>query len=94
MKICFIAEQACEASGLQCKKAFDVAVENPMRSVDEYRRSAASMLDLAQRADSVADKNRLLVMAEAWLDLAARAAKPTAADHPPVRATLGSVDAE
>jgi hypothetical protein len=34
-----------------------------MRSVDEYRRSAASMLDLAQRADSVADKNRLLVMA-------------------------------
>jgi hypothetical protein len=71
---------------------FDVTVENPMRSVDEYRRSAASMLD--QRADSVADKNRLLVMAEAWLDLAARAAKPTAADHPPVRATLGSVDAE
>jgi len=57
--------------------------KNPMRSVDEYRRSAASMLDLAQRADSVADKNRLLVMAEAWLDLAARAAKPTAADHPP-----------
>jgi hypothetical protein len=73
---------------------FDVTVENPMRSVDEYRRSAASMLDLAQRADSVADKSRLLVMAEAWLDLAARAAKPTAADHPPVRATLGSVDAE
>src|SRR5689334_9517530 len=57
-----------------------------MRSVEEYRRSAASMLDLAQRADSVADKNRLLVMAEAWLDLAARAAKPTAAGHPPVRA--------
>jgi hypothetical protein len=76
--------------------AFDAAVERPMRSVDEYRRSAASMLDLAQRADSVADKNRLLVMAEAWLDLAARAAKPTAADadHPLVRATLGSVEAE
>jgi hypothetical protein len=73
--------------------SFDVAVENPMRSVDEYRRSAASMLDLAQRAD-VADKNRLLVMAAAWLDLAARAAKPTASDHPPVRATLGSVEAE
>jgi hypothetical protein len=35
-------------------------------------------------------------MAEAWLDLAARAAKPTAADadHPLVRATLGSVEAE
>ena len=65
------------------QNVFDVAVKNPMRSVEEYRRSAASMLDLAQRADSVADKNRLLVMAEAWLDLAARAAKPTAADHPP-----------
>jgi hypothetical protein len=50
------------------------------------------MLDLAQRADSVADKNRLLVMAEAWLDLAARAANRTAADHPPVRETLGNVD--
>jgi len=33
------------------------------------------MLDLAQRADSVADKNRLLVMAEAWLNLADRATK-------------------
>jgi hypothetical protein len=59
------------------QNVFDVVVKNPMR-VEEYRRSAASMLDLAQRADSVADKNRLLVMAEAWLDLAARAAKPTA----------------
>jgi hypothetical protein len=88
-----IAEQACGAPGLQCKM-FIEAVGNPMRNVDEYRRSAASMLDLAQRADSVADKNRLLVMAEAWLDLAARAAKPTAADHPPVRMTLGSVEAE
>jgi hypothetical protein len=28
----------------------DVSVENPMRSVEEYRRSAASMLDLAQRS--------------------------------------------
>jgi hypothetical protein len=56
-----LPELACEAPRLQCKKSFDVTVENPMRSVDEYRRSAASMLDLAQRADSVADKNRLLV---------------------------------
>jgi hypothetical protein len=62
-----------------------------MRSVDEYRRSAASMLDLAQRADSVADKNRLLVMAEARLDLAARAAKPTAADHPPSERRSGAL---
>ena len=33
----------------------------------------------------VADKNRLLLMAEAWLDLADRAAKPTAVVHLPVR---------
>jgi len=80
--------------GCSAKCLCDVIVGKPMRSVDEYRRSAASMLDLAQRADSVADKNRLLVMAEAWLELAARVAKPTAADHPPVKATFGSVDAE
>ena len=70
------------------QNVFDAAVKNPMRSVEEYRRSAASMLDLAQRADSVADKNRLLIMAEAWLDLAARAAKPTAA-----RPSAGQSDA-
>jgi len=65
---------------------FELAADKLMHSVDEYRRSAASMLGLAQRADSVADKNRLLLMVEAWLDLAARAAKPTAVDHPPIRA--------
>jgi hypothetical protein len=74
MKIASIAEQACEAPRLQCKMLLTWLWKNPMRNVDEYRRSAASMLDLAQRAD-VADKNRLLVMAEAGLDLAARAAK-------------------
>ena len=50
----------------------------PMGNVTEYRSSAASLLDLAQRTNSPADKNRLLVMAEAWLDLADRAAKPNA----------------
>jgi len=54
--------------------SFD-ALGKPMGNVDEYRRSAASLLDLAQRTDSVADKNRFLVMAEAWLALAARATK-------------------
>ena len=57
-----------------------------MGKVDEYRRSAASLLDLAQRTDSLPDKNRLLTMAEAWLDLADRAAKPNAA----VRTRLGA----
>jgi hypothetical protein len=44
-----------------------------MSKPDEYRRTAASLLDLAQRKDSLADKNRLVVMAKAWLDLADRA---------------------
>jgi len=52
-----------------------------MSNVAEYRRSAASMLDLAHKTDSLPDKNRLLVMAEAWLNLADRAAKPNAPDQ-------------
>ena len=43
--------------------------------VSEYRRLAAASLDLAQRAAALADKMRLLVIAEAWLDLADRVAK-------------------
>jgi hypothetical protein len=38
----------------------------------EYRRLAAACLDLAQRAAVLADKTRLLMIAEAWLDLANR----------------------
>jgi hypothetical protein len=59
----------------------------PMSNVTQYRRSAASLLDLAQRTNSPADKNRLLVMAETWLDLAGRATKLTgtrAPDQPPL----------
>ena len=51
-----------------------------MRKVDyyhskeeDYRRHAADTLDLAQRATSISDKARLLMMADAWLDLAERA---------------------
>jgi hypothetical protein len=46
-----------------------------MSKEDEYRRHAANSLELAQRANSTADKARLLVMADAWLDLADRAHK-------------------
>jgi hypothetical protein len=44
-----------------------------MSKEHEYRNYAAKMMDLAQRASSTADKERLLMMTEAWLDLAARA---------------------
>ncbi len=43
--------------------------------VSKYRRFAAASLDLAQRTAALADKTRLLVIAEAWLDLANRVAK-------------------
>jgi hypothetical protein len=38
----------------------------------EYRRLAAACLDLSKRAAALADKTRLLLIAEAWLDLADR----------------------
>jgi len=38
----------------------------------EYRRWAAVCLDLAKRATVAADKTRLLLLAEAWLDFADR----------------------
>jgi hypothetical protein len=40
----------------------------------EYRRLAAACLDLAKRADVFADKMRLILIAEAWLNLAGRVA--------------------
>ena len=40
---------------------------------DEYRRQAAKTFELAKRANSTAHRARLLVMADAWLDLADRA---------------------
>jgi hypothetical protein len=46
-----------------------------MSKEDEYRRHAAKSLDLANRATSRSDKTRLLLMADAWLDLADRAHK-------------------
>ena len=44
-----------------------------MNKEDDYRRNAADTVQLAQRAFSSEDKGRLLMLAEAWLDLADRA---------------------
>src|SRR5262249_18447690 len=41
-----------------------------MSKEDEYRRYAAALLDLAKRASNDHDKKRLLVISEAWLNLA------------------------
>ena len=67
---------------------------------DEYRRSAALLLGLAQRTNDLADKTRFLVMAEAWLNLADRATnvaktrRRRAFEHPLIRTTLGIAEAE
>jgi hypothetical protein len=69
--------------------------------VDDYRGFAAACLDLAKGTADRADKTRLFLMAEAWLNLADRAARLVTgpirgiAEHPLVRRTLGPArDAE
>ena len=62
----------------------------------QYRGFAASCVDLAKSNPTLAEKTRLLAMAEAWLNLADRvvqAAKHPVcqiADHPLVRKTFGA----
>jgi hypothetical protein len=64
---------------------------------DEYRQFALHCLKLANTAASLADRARLLRMAEAWLDLAERATRQpprhaiAPGDHPLVRRTLGAI---
>lgn len=59
---------------------------------DRYRTYAAYSLELATKQAESADKSRLLLIAEAWLDLADRMArhlKPRArVDHPLVERAL------
>jgi hypothetical protein len=42
---------------------------------EEYRGHAMTMLELAQRQPVDAERSRLMALAEAWLDLAERAAR-------------------
>ena len=66
-----------------------------MNREDDYRTKAAESLHRALRATSIADKGRLLAMAEAWLELADRVHKVAEprmrdmADHPLIRSKLG-----
>jgi hypothetical protein len=60
----------------------------------EYRTFAAACLELASKTSETLGKARLLAMAEAWLNLADRTARPAkrpasqTADHPLVIKTL------
>lgn len=65
-----------------------------IRRETQYRKYAADALDLARRQPDSSDKSRLLVMAEAWLDLADRIVRRSSnrqvsVDHPLVEKVLG-----
>ncbi len=65
-----------------------------MSKSNEYRSFAAYCLNFANSTSDLADKTRLLTMAEAWRDLAERADRvvqqdtPTMADDPLVQKIL------
>jgi hypothetical protein len=69
---------------------------NHMSKEEDYRLTAAEIVECAQQAKSILEKRRLLRLAEMWLDLAARSGRKTAQaqrrleDHPLVRKTLGN----
>ena len=73
-----------------------LSVHTAMSKEDDYRRNAAETVQLAQRAGSLADKGRLLSLAESWLDLAEHAHAltgrcPASGNlHPLVREKLAS----
>jgi hypothetical protein len=74
-------QQASPQSGLRPEMSLEF----------EYRRLAAACLDLAKRA-APADKTRLLLIAEAWLNLADRVARKVRlwSQAPPALARDGS----
>ena len=61
---------------------------------EEYRNHAAASLEMASKQPNTADKGRLLLLAEAWRDLADRITRRlkkrrATVDHPLVEQTLG-----
>jgi len=71
----------------------DIWEISPLSNEAEYRRLAALSLDLAARSQNLPDKWHLLAIAEAWLELAGRAKRPTQQrelpDHPLVKMKFG-----
>jgi hypothetical protein len=70
-------------------------LRNAVSKPDEYRRFAATALDMAEKASDPGGKKRLVDIAEAWLNLAERSNhQPLRSDqrlgeHPLITATLG-----
>jgi hypothetical protein len=68
-----------------------------MGKEQDYRLTAAEMVDRAHKATTAIDKRRLLQLAEKWLDLAERSERvaaqpqrPIGDHHPLVRRALGN----
>ena len=55
-----------------CFPYANMCVGMPVSKDEEYRNNAFDSLRLAERADSLVDKLRLLHLAELWIDLADR----------------------
>ncbi len=59
---------------------------------DDYRKHAGNLIQIASRQVTSADKGRLLLIAEAWLDLADRIGRRikrrTTVEHPLVEQAL------
>ncbi len=52
-----------------------------MTKEDEYRTHAAALLDLATRAANNTEKGRLLLISEAWLNLAEKVSRVAGRRH-------------
>jgi hypothetical protein len=64
-------------------------LRNAVSKPDEYRRFAATALDMAEKASDPGGKKRLVDIAEAWLNLAERRSDHRLGEHPLITATLG-----
>ena len=66
-----------------------------MSSENHYRRFAVASLDLSERGKNLVDKSRVLIVAEAWLDLAEQTTelvqRETDAAHRIIEPPLSSV---
>jgi hypothetical protein len=55
----------------------DDQMEKPNGKTEEYRRMAADCIEVAQRMSLKDDRDRMLEMAQRWLDLAQQAETPS-----------------
>jgi hypothetical protein len=96
MSFCSLLSEQPSSAGVARYTTVSIGDINRMSKEEDYRLTAAEIVECAQKATTVLEKRRLLRLAEMWLDLAVRSGRKTAqtqrqiVDHPLVRKTLGS----